>query len=64
MATLPVNWKNCATCARWCGRQIPDVFNNYVEYDSDERAKCAGGLYNQLKMSGLSSCPQWTQRFK
>lgn len=33
MASIPSNWKNCATCSHWCGKQTPDVFCANVQYD-------------------------------
>lgn len=62
--SLPSNWKNCATCSRWCGRQIPDAFNANVKFDPNEKAKCAGGGFNGAQMGPMSSCGKWEQRFK
>lgn len=64
MASIPSNWKNCATCSHWCGKQTPDVFCANVQYDQNERARCAGGGFNGAQMSGLSTCNKWEQRFK
>ena len=61
---IPSNWKNCATCSHWCGRKNPDVFCKFVEYNTDEKARCAGGGYNGAEMSGLATCSKWTQQFK
>lgn len=61
---IPSTWKNCATCTYWLGRQMPDVFNNYVEFDMNERAKCNGGGFNQCQVNGMASCSRWTPRFK
>ena len=60
---IPSNWKNCATCSRWCGRKNPDAFCNFVEYDMNEKARCAGGGFNNAKMNGQQSCSKWTQQF-
>ena len=61
--SIPANWKKCATCCHWCGNKNPDAFCNYVEFDMNEKAKCAGGGFNQAKMSGLQSCNKWVQQF-
>lgn len=64
MATIPSDWKNCATCAYWLGRQIPDAFCNYVEYDSSEKAKCSNrsGFYNS-NTNPMATCSHWVPRF-
>ena len=64
MATIPSNWKICATCSHWCGRQSPDAFCKNVHYDSNERAKCAGGGFNGAQMTPMATCSKWVQRFK
>jgi hypothetical protein len=64
MSNIPSNWKNCATCTHWCGRAIPDAFCNFIEYDPNERGRCAGGGFNGCQMTGLASCSKWDQRFK
>ena len=64
MQKLPSNWKICATCSHWCGKQTPDVFCSYVEFDQNERAKCAGGGFNGAQMNGTASCNKLVQRFK
>ncbi len=60
---IPSHWKNCATCSRWCGWKNPDAFCNFVEYDMNEKARCAGGGFNNAKMNGQQSCSKWTQQF-
>jgi len=64
MNKIPSDWKNCGTCSRWCGRQIPDAFNTFVEFNMNETGKCSGGGFNQSKMPPMASCNQWVQRFK
>lgn len=61
---LPTNWKNCATCVHWCGKQTPNPTMLFVEYDTSERAKCAGGGFNGANMGGTATCGKWQQRFK
>ena len=61
--SIPANWKKCATCCHWCGNKNPDAFCNYVEFDMNEKAKCAGGGFNQARMNGLQSCSKWVQQF-
>lgn len=60
---IPSNWKNCATCSHWCGWKNPDAFCSFVEFDMDEKARCAGGGFNNAKTSGLQNCSKWTQQF-
>ena len=66
MATdkIPSNWKNCATCSHWHGRQSADFFCLWVEYDPDERGRCVGGGFQGCEMSPLASCSRWEQRFR
>lgn len=61
---IPANWKNCATCAHWCGNQHPDKLCVMVEYDVNERARCAGGGFNNTQTTGLQTCREWKQRFR
>lgn len=60
---VPADWKRCATCSHWCGRKEPDVLCKWVEYDPDERARCAGGGFREAKMAGQQSCSQWTPQY-
>ena len=66
MAThkIPSNWKNCATCSHWLGRQSADFFCLWVEYDPNERGRCVGGGFQGCEMSPMASCSSWEQRFK
>ena len=62
--SIPTHWRNCATCSRWCGKQIPDDFYTFVKFDPNEKAKCVRGLYHGLQMPPLGGCSKWEQRFK
>ena len=64
MSKIPSNWHNCATCAHWCGNVTPDPFCAFVEYDSRERARCAGGCFNLADTNAMASCGSWEQRFR
>ncbi len=63
-SSKPSNWKICATCTHWCGKQIPNIFLTHVEYESTERARCAGGGFDRCDRPADSTCPKWEQRFK
>ena len=64
MNTLPIEWKSCATCAHWCGRQTPNLACTLVEFDNHETARCSGGGFNGCNMNAMASCAQWNPRFK
>ena len=64
MSKIPSNWHNCTTCAHWCGNAMPDPFCAFVEFDSNERARCAGGGFNLAQMNAMASCGSWVQRFR
>lgn len=61
---IPTNWKNCATCSRWCGKKVPDVFCQFVEFDTNERARCVCGGFMNAQMPGLGTCPKWEQQYR
>ena len=63
-STLPSNWKICATCVHWIGKQEPNVFCNQVTFEDSERARCAGGGWNNMQKGARDSCAKWCQRFK
>lgn len=61
---LPSDWHICATCSHWCGHTSSDPWCEWVEFDSTERARCAGGGFNGGYMSAMASCGSWDQRFR
>ena len=61
---VPANSRVCATCNHWLGRQSADYFCQWVEYDTSEKGRCVGGGFQGAAMPGLSSCSQWSQRFR
>lgn len=63
--TIPSNWKNCATCARWDGDRHPyDPFLTYVEFENTCKGKCYGGVFNLAYMPPLATCNKWEQQYK
>ena len=64
MSKIPSDWHVCATCAHWCGNTMPDPFRAFVEYDPNERSRCAGGGFNMGQMTAMASCGSWVQRFR
>lgn len=57
------SWKICATCTHCTGRIVSDPFCAFVEYDNEERSRCAGGAYNMSEKYGNETCSTWTRRF-
>ncbi|MBQ0067278.1 MAG: hypothetical protein KBS60_03715 [Phascolarctobacterium sp.] len=64
MQKIPADWRNCATCSHWCGRKMPDMLCKFVEFDNNERARCAGGGFNNGQMPGTGTCPKWERQYK
>ena len=58
----PGSWKQCATCAFWCGARQCDRYGAYVYVDSSVAlGKCAipsGGWKNQNRQAG-AVCGDW-----
>ena len=61
---IPSDWRVCATCSHWCGCTSSDYWGKWVEYNRNERARCAGGGFNGATMQPMASCNRWDQRFK
>ena len=64
MARVPSDWHVCATCAHWCGNTSSDFWCQWVDYDNNEVARCAGGGFNGGRMQPMASCTSWVQRFR
>lgn len=63
--TIPSNWKNCASCARWGGTRRPaDPFQCNVEFDNSQKGKCYGKGYNQVDMQPMASCNSWEPQYR
>ena len=60
--TYPKTWKQCATCAFWCGARECDHWGNHVKVESaNVQGKCAipaGGWKGQQRQAA-SSCTDW-----
>ena len=63
-STIPADWHNCATCTHWCGYTKPDPFCKFIEYDTSDRGRCAGGGFNMMDMPPMATCSKWERRFR
>ncbi len=61
--TLPVNFKVCATCACWTGRQTPNQLLTTVSFDEYAKGKCMGGAFHMLDRPPMQSCNKWQGRW-
>jgi len=61
---IPTDWRKCATCIHWCGNAKSNAFCTYVEFDNNDRGRCAGGGFNMLDMPPMASCLKWERRFR
>lgn len=57
--TVPKNFKGCMTCVHWCGTRQTNPSCSVIHFEDSIKGKCAGGGFNNLQMSPLSSCNKY-----
>lgn len=61
MDRLAKNFKACATCSLWCGRRSTDTTRSTISFSRGEKGECAGGGFNRLQTTALTSCNRYQQ---
>ena len=59
--SIPTKWKECVTCANYCGKIRPDAFCSVVYFDSDEYGYCA--VMHTNRAPRTCSCSHYIPRF-